>query len=85
MDHLEFECLMADIGTRFPAHPSSKLKLPYLFYVKIIISHFGGTWKVPFTPIVIVILLISVSCVAAVYAPAKRIHGMAITETINEL
>ena len=61
------------------------LLLHYFIYVKIVISHFGGTWKIPVTPIVIVILLISVSCLAAVYAPAKRIHGMAITETINEL
>ena len=61
------------------------LVLHYLIYVKLVITHFGGGWKIPVAPIVIVILLISVSCIAAVYAPAKRIRGMAITETINEL
>lgn len=57
----------------------------YLIYVKIIISHFGGTWKIPVTPIAIIFLLVAVSCIMAVYAPAKRIRGMAITATINEL
>ena len=61
------------------------LILHYLIYVRLVISHFGGGWKIPVTPIVIVVLLISVSCIAAVYAPAKRIRSMAITETINEL
>ena len=61
------------------------LILHYLIYVRLVITHFGGGWKIPVTPIVIVILLISVSCIAAVYAPAKRIRDMAITETINEL
>ena len=61
------------------------LLLHYLIYVKMVITHFGGTWEIPVSSIAIIILLISVSCVAAVYAPAKRIHNMAITETINEL
>lgn len=57
----------------------------YLIYVKIVITHFGGAWKIPFSTIAIILLLVSVSCVAAVYAPAKRIRNMAITATINEL
>ena len=61
------------------------LILHYLIYVKLVITHFGGGWKIPVAPVIIVILLISVSCVAAVYAPVKRIRSMAITETINEL
>ena len=61
------------------------LLLHYLIYVKVVITHFGGAWEIPITAIVIIILLISVSCVAAVYAPARRIRSMAITETINEL
>jgi len=59
--------------------------LHYLIYVKVLISHFGGTWKVPVSTIGIVLMLVSVSCVAAVYAPAKRISNISITETINEL
>lgn len=57
----------------------------YLMFVKLIATHFGGTWKVPFGTIGMIVLLVSVSCVVAVYAPAKRISGMAVAETINEL
>ena len=52
---------------------------------KIITTHFGGAWKVPFEPILIVTAIFALACAAAVYAPAKRIRDMAITETINEL
>ncbi len=61
------------------------LILHYLIYVKVLITHFGGTWKIPVATIAIILLLVFVSCVVAVYAPAKRIRSMAITETINEL
>ncbi|NBJ93558.1 ABC transporter permease [Parablautia muri] len=61
------------------------LILHYLIYVKIVVTHFGGTWKIPFSTIAVILLLVSVSCIAAVHAPAKRIRNMAITETINEL
>lgn len=61
------------------------LILHYFIYVKIVVTHFGGIWKIPFSTIVIILLLVFVSCIAAVYAPAKRIRNMAITATINEL
>lgn len=61
------------------------LLLHYLIYVKMIITHFGGSWNIPFTTIVIVLLLVVFSCIMAVYAPAKRIRNMEIAETINEL
>ena len=61
------------------------LLLHYVIYMKLIISHFGGTWEIPVTTIVIIILLISASCIAAIYAPSKRIKNMAVTDTINEL
>ena len=57
----------------------------YLIYVKIIITHFGGGWNIPFSTIGIIILLVMFSCIVAVHGPAKRIQSMAITETINEL
>lgn len=57
----------------------------YLIYAKVIITHFGGVWSIPFTTIAIILLLVSLSCVVAVYAPAKRMRSMAITDTINEL
>ncbi|MCM1261473.1 MAG: FtsX-like permease family protein [Butyrivibrio sp.] len=61
------------------------LFLHYLIYVKLLITHFGGVWKVPLAAIGIVFLLVFASCVIAVYAPAKRIRNMPITATINEL
>ena len=61
------------------------LLLHYLIYAKIVITHFGGSWNIPFTAIAIVLLLVAFSCIVAIYAPAKRIRNMAITATINEL
>lgn len=61
------------------------LMFHYVIYVTVVVTHFGGTWKIPFSTIGILLLLVSVSCIAAVYAPAKRIGRMEITATINEL
>jgi putative ABC transport system permease protein len=61
------------------------LLLHYLIYAKIVITHFGGSWNIPFATIAIVLLLVVFSCIVAIYAPAKRICNMAITATINEL
>ena len=61
------------------------LLLHYLIYAKVVITHFGGLWNIPFTAIAIVLLLVVFSCIVAIYAPAKRIRNMAITATINEL
>ena len=61
------------------------LLLHYLIYAKVVITHFGGSWNIPFATIAIVLLLVVFSCIVAIYAPAKRIRNMAITATINEL
>ena len=61
------------------------LLLHYLIYAKVVITHFGGSWNIPFIAIAIVLLLVAFSCIVAIYAPAKRIRNMAITATINEL
>lgn len=61
------------------------LALHYLIYAKIVITHFGGVWKVPVESIALVVLLVAASCVLAVHGPAKRIRNMPITATINEL
>lgn len=53
--------------------------------IRLIIDHFGGVWKVPVDALVIIVLIVVFSCIVAVYAPAKRMRNMAITETINEL
>ena len=61
------------------------LLLHYLIYVKIIITHFGGSWNIPVTTIGIILLLVVFSCIMAVYAPAKRMQNMAITDMINDM
>ena len=61
------------------------LCLHRLIMNKLVYSHFGGSWKIPAEPLAIITLIVILSCVAAVRAPARRIRDMAITETINEL
>ncbi len=61
------------------------LFLHYLIYAKAFITHFGGAWKAPVGAVGMILLLVFVSCMIAVYAPAKRIRHMPITAMINEL
>lgn len=61
------------------------LYLHRLFMVKIVFTHFGGSWKVPLKPIMVITLIVVLSCITAVRAPARRIQKTAITETISEL
>lgn len=61
------------------------LAFHYLIFRTIIVNHFGGNWQIPFSTLAVIVVLIVTSCIAAVIAPTKRIKGMAITETINEL
>ena len=43
------------------------LLLHYLIYAKVVITHFGGSWNIPFTAIAIVLLLVAFSCIVAIY------------------
>lgn len=61
------------------------LAFHYLIFRTLIVNHFGGSWQIPFSTLMIIFVLIAASCIMAVITPAKRIRGMAITETINEL
>lgn len=56
-----------------------------LLFDKLITSHWGDAWTVPFTAIAVIVLLTILTSAAAVYAPSKRMKRMAITDTINEL
>ncbi|MDE7198966.1 MAG: ABC transporter permease, partial [Lachnospiraceae bacterium] len=56
-----------------------------LIIVKLLITHFGGTWTIPAKAVGEILLLFALSCTAAVYVPVKRLRGMAVTETISEL
>ena len=61
------------------------LYLHRLIMVKVVFTHFGGSWSLPLEPLAIITVIVALSCIAAVHAPAKRIRDMAVTETINEL
>lgn len=61
------------------------LLLSRFLYVNLLTRYFGTEWKLPVTLLSIIFVFILISAAAAVYAPAKRMQNMAITETINEL
>ncbi len=57
-----------------------------LLYNILIGAHFSyAIWSLPTIPLRIILLFICMAAILAAYIPAKRIHNMAITETINEL
>ncbi len=57
----------------------------YFLHSRMITPFFGTIWHLPFAMMCVIIVFVSACAVAAVYAPAKRMQNMAITETINEL
>ncbi len=57
-----------------------------LLYDILITAHFSyATWSIPIMPIIIVLLVVSITAMVSIYAPSKRIANMAVTDTINEL
>ncbi len=57
-----------------------------LLYDNLITAHFSyATWSIPIKPIIIVLLVVAITDIAAVYAPSKRIRNMGVTDVINEL
>ncbi len=61
------------------------IALSRFLHIMLLTRYFGTPWKLPVIMIGIIVLFDVVSVAAAVYAPAKRIRTMAITDTINEL
>lgn len=61
------------------------LILNKMIFESFITAYFGEIWHAPVGEIIIILLIIFASAVAAVYAPAKRMRNMAITDTINDL
>lgn len=62
------------------------LPLSKLLYDKLVTAHFPYfTWTLPGSSLLIILLFVLLATIAAVYAPAKRMREMAVTETINEL
>lgn len=57
-----------------------------LLYDNLITAYFNyATWSIPIMHIIIVLLVVGITAIAAIYAPSKRIHNMAVTDVINEL
>lgn len=57
-----------------------------LLYDILIIAHFSyAVWSLPATPLLIILIFVCMAAIAAVYAPAKRMRDMEITEILNEL
>lgn len=62
------------------------LVLSKWMYDSLITSHYSyAVWKIPVPSLAVILLLVTGSAVLAVYAPAKRIRNISITDTINEL
>ncbi len=48
----------------------------------IIDIQLGGIWHIPIELMLTVFVIVVLSCIAAVYAPSKRIKNMSITDVI---
>lgn len=60
------------------------LPLSKFMYGYLVTSHFYYfTWSVPVMQIVIVLLFVLVSILAAIYMPARRLRDMSVTDTIR--
>lgn len=62
------------------------LLISKFLYGIMITSHFSyAVWTVPVVPLLVILIFVFAAAVAAVWAPAKRIRNISVTETINEL
>ena len=61
------------------------LPFSYFLHVRLITQYFGAVWRLPIAKLCLIIGFVLLCAAAAVYAPAKRLRNMAVTDTINEL
>ncbi|MBN3368687.1 ABC transporter permease [Clostridium botulinum] len=62
------------------------LPLSKMLYDTLIASHFQyASWVLPIVPLGIILAFVVLAAAAAAYAPAKRMRGISVTETINDL
>ncbi len=61
------------------------LPINKMLFQTLITTRFGESWNIPIISILIIVLIILSSAVAAVYTPSKKIKNMSITDVINEL
>lgn len=72
-------------GSGFLAGCGAGLPFSRFLYRRFLTHYFGIEWHFPALWFGIVFAFTFVSAIAAIYAPAKRMRNMAITDTINEL
>lgn len=61
------------------------IPLHYFLYTRLITRYFGKIWHLPVVMLCVIAVFVAACASIAVYAPAKRMRNMAITDTINEL
>lgn len=61
------------------------LLLSRFLHRQLLTRYFGIVWKPPVILLGMILVFILCSAAVSVYAPAKRMRNMAVTETINEL
>lgn len=62
------------------------LPISKLLYSALITTHFSyAVWSVPTVPLIIILLFVLIATGAAIYAPARRMRNISVTETINDL
>ncbi len=59
------------------------LPLNKAFFETMVTSHFGEPWAFPVSAVTVILVIVILSCIAAVYAPSKRIKNMAVVEIIS--
>jgi len=59
------------------------LALNFVLYERLVTYHWGEPWKIPYTEIAIILIIVALSVVIAVQRPVKRIRNMSIVDTIN--
>ena len=69
--------LFVGLAAGVPIHKS--------FYESFVTAYFGEAWELPIFAAIIITLFVITASAAAIYAPAKRIRNMTVTDTINEL
>lgn len=61
------------------------LPLSWFLHIRLVTQYFGTPWHLPVTMLCVIIVFVFACAVVAVYAPAKQMRNMEITETINAL
>lgn len=66
-------------------HSAAWVALHRFLFQKMITDYWGELWRLPVTPLAVVLVLVLLTALLAVMAPARRICSTPITATINEL